>query len=40
MKQLTRFFLFGAISSLLVTKQGSVLMRRVPFTKEWSFLKI
>jgi len=26
--------------NLLVTKKGSVLMSRVPFTKEWSFLKI
>ena len=26
--------------NLLVTNKGSVLMSRVPFTKEWSFLKI
>ena len=26
--------------NLLVTKEGSVLMSRVPFSKEWSFLKI
>ena len=26
--------------NLLVTKKGSVLMSRVPFSKEWSFLKI
>jgi flagellar hook assembly protein FlgD len=25
---------------LLVTKNGSVLMTRVPFSKEWSYLKI
>jgi hypothetical protein len=24
----------------LVTKNGSVLMTRVPFSKEWSYLKI
>ena len=26
--------------NLLVTKKGAVLMSRIPFTKEWSFLKI
>jgi Xaa-Pro aminopeptidase len=26
--------------NLLVTKNGSVLMTRVPFSKEWSYLKI
>ena len=26
--------------NLLVTKKGGVLMSRVPFSREWSFLKL
>jgi len=26
--------------NLLVTKKGAVLLSRVPYSKEWSFLKI
>ena len=26
--------------NLLVTRKGAVLMTRIPFSKEWSYLKI